>query len=131
MTTARHDPQASPVQRSALQSQESHHCGGQRHNRSTSRHSPACCRGRSRVTCLSLSKLRLSEKTMEDLTHMFVKRRSSANARERRRMQGMNVAFDQLRDVIPSCSGNRKLSKVDTLQMAQSYIKALRDVLES
>ncbi|RUS71150.1 hypothetical protein EGW08_021089 [Elysia chlorotica] len=57
------------------------------------------------------------------------RRRCSANARERRRMQSMNAAFDNLRQVIPSFGGNRKLSKYETLQMAQSYINALEDVL--
>lgn len=66
----------------------------------------------------------------EEVKDVFVKRRVSANARERRRMQSMNVAFDQLRDVIPSFGGNRKLSKYETLQMAQSYIAALEDVLK-
>ncbi|KAH9491869.1 Protein atonal 1 [Bulinus truncatus] len=61
---------------------------------------------------------------------VVVKRRSNANARERRRMQSMNAAFDRLRDVIPSYGGNRKLSKYETLQMAQSYINALEDVLK-
>ncbi|XP_059162098.1 protein atonal-like [Physella acuta] len=61
---------------------------------------------------------------------VVVKRRSSANARERKRMQSMNAAFDRLRDVIPSFGGNRKLSKYETLQMAQSYINALEDVLK-
>ncbi|KAL8604236.1 hypothetical protein ACOMHN_014804 [Nucella lapillus] len=67
--------------------------------------------------------------TVEDLKDVFVKRRVSANARERRRMQSMNVAFDQLREVIPTFGGNRQLSKFETLQMAQSYIAALEDVL--
>ncbi|GFS18598.1 neurogenic differentiation factor 1 [Elysia marginata] len=58
------------------------------------------------------------------------KRRCSANARERRRMQSMNAAFDNLRKVIPSFGGNRKLSKYETLQMAQSYINALEEVLK-
>lgn len=56
--------------------------------------------------------------------------RSSANARERKRMQSMNAAFDRLRGVIPSFGGHRKLSKYETLQMAQSYITALEDVLK-
>ncbi|KAK7501345.1 hypothetical protein BaRGS_00007470 [Batillaria attramentaria] len=68
-------------------------------------------------------------KILEDIKDVFVKRRVSANARERRRMQSMNVAFDQLRGVIPSFGGNRKLSKYETLQMAQSYIAALEDIL--
>lgn len=57
------------------------------------------------------------------------KRRLAANARERRRMHGLNVAFDKLRDVVPSIGEDRKLSKYETLQMAQSYITALSDLL--
>uniref|UniRef100_A0A8C2Y9I3 BHLH domain-containing protein n=1 Tax=Coturnix japonica TaxID=93934 RepID=A0A8C2Y9I3_COTJA len=57
-------------------------------------------------------------------------RRLAANARERRRMHGLNHAFDQLRNVIPSFNNDKKLSKYETLQMAQIYISALhrRDV---
>lgn len=57
------------------------------------------------------------------------KRRLAANARERRRMESLNVAFDQLRDVVPSIGDDQKLSKYETLQMAQSYINALKDLL--
>ncbi|KAH3787673.1 hypothetical protein DPMN_165800 [Dreissena polymorpha] len=57
------------------------------------------------------------------------KRRVAANARERRRMESLNVAFDKLREVIPSFGDNTKLSKYETLQMAQSYIAALKDLL--
>ncbi len=57
------------------------------------------------------------------------KRRLAANARERRRMSSLNVAFDQLRDVVPAFSSDRKLSKYETLQMAQSYINALQELL--
>jgi len=60
----------------------------------------------------------------------FKKRRQAANVRERRRMHSLNVAFDRLRDVIPLMSESRKLSKYDTLQMAQTYITALLDLLE-
>lgn len=66
----------------------------------------------------------------DKLKDVFVKRRVSANARERRRMRSMNVAFDHLRNVIPSFGGNRKLSKFETLQMAQTYIAALEDILQ-
>lgn len=58
------------------------------------------------------------------------KRRLAANARERRRMNGLNEAFDKLRDVVPPMGDEHKLSKFETLQMAQSYIRALRDLLE-
>ncbi|KAJ8954045.1 hypothetical protein NQ318_004346, partial [Aromia moschata] len=58
------------------------------------------------------------------------KRRLAANARERRRMNGLNEAFDRLREVIPSLDAEQKLSKFETLQMAQTYIAALRELLE-
>ncbi|XP_056626057.1 protein atonal homolog 1b [Triplophysa dalaica] len=57
-------------------------------------------------------------------------RRVAANARERRRMHGLNRAFDKLRSVIPSMENEKKLSKYDTLQMAQIYITELSELLE-
>ncbi|KAH7978538.1 hypothetical protein HPB49_005816 [Dermacentor silvarum] len=54
--------------------------------------------------------------------------RTAANVRERRRMHKLNSAFDELRKVVPSVS-DRKLSKYETLQIAQSYILALKDLL--
>ncbi|XP_053676281.1 T-cell acute lymphocytic leukemia protein 1 homolog [Anopheles nili] len=57
------------------------------------------------------------------------KRRLAANARERRRMNSLNDAFDRLRDVVPSLGNDRKLSKFETLQMAQTYIAALNELL--
>lgn len=59
------------------------------------------------------------------------KRRLAANARERRRMNSLNVAFDHLRAVVPGLTNDQKLSKYETLQMAQSYIEALQDILNS
>ena len=56
-------------------------------------------------------------------------RRLVANARERRRMSALNAAFDRLRSVVPLVSSGRRMSKYDTLQMAQSYIGALVDIL--
>lgn len=58
------------------------------------------------------------------------KRRLAANARERRRMDGLNQAFDRLRQFLPSLSDDRQLSKQETLQMAQTYITALYELLE-
>lgn len=58
------------------------------------------------------------------------KRRLAANARERRRMNSLNDAFDRLRDVVPSLGNDRKLSKFETLQMAQTYISALYELLQ-
>ncbi|XP_060880530.1 protein atonal-like [Metopolophium dirhodum] len=57
------------------------------------------------------------------------RRRLAANARERRRMNGLNEAFDRLRGVVPAADDERKLSKYETLQMAQTYIVALHEQL--
>ena len=58
------------------------------------------------------------------------KRRLAANARERKRMNGLNDAFERLREHIPDLGNDRKLSKFETLQMAQTYIHALREILQ-
>ncbi|KAI5102852.1 atonal bHLH transcription factor 1b, partial [Silurus meridionalis] len=57
------------------------------------------------------------------------RRRLAANARERRRMLGLNVAFERLRSVIPRLQSDRRLSKSETLQMAQIYIGTLSEML--
>lgn len=57
------------------------------------------------------------------------RRRMAANARERKRMQGLNTAFDRLRKVVPQWGEDKKLSKYETLQMALSYIMALNRIL--
>lgn len=44
-------------------------------------------------------------------------------------MNGLNEAFDKLRDVVPQ-GDEHKLSKFETLQMAKTYIQALCDLLE-
>lgn len=58
------------------------------------------------------------------------RRRLAANARERRRMNGLNEAFDRLRGVVQAADDGRKLSKFETLQMAQTYIMTLHDLLD-
>ncbi len=65
------------------------------------------------------------------ILHIEKTRRTAANARERRRMNGLNTAFDRLRTVLPSSmfQQQRRFSKYETLQMAQSYIAALQSIL--
>lgn len=58
------------------------------------------------------------------------RRRKAANARERKRMNSLNDAFEKLRDVVPSLGNDRKLSKYETLQMAQTYIQALNELMK-
>ncbi|XP_048407502.2 transcription factor ATOH7-like [Stegostoma tigrinum] len=65
----------------------------------------------------------------KDRLQSCVRRRMAANARERRRMQGLNNAFDRLRKVVPQWGQDKKLSKYETLQMALSYIVALTRIL--
>jgi len=55
-------------------------------------------------------------------------RRLAANARERKRMQNLNQAFDRLRSVLPYAS-DKTFSKFETLQMAQTYINMLQGKL--
>lgn len=56
-------------------------------------------------------------------------KRLIANERERRRMHGLNLAFENLRSVLPSLGSNKQFSKYETLQMAKSYISALKEIL--
>ncbi|XP_065092532.1 basic helix-loop-helix transcription factor scleraxis-like [Ochlerotatus camptorhynchus] len=55
--------------------------------------------------------------------------RSQANARERFRTHSVNSAFSNLRLLIPTEPKNRKLSKIETLRLAKSYISHLIAVL--
>lgn len=59
----------------------------------------------------------------------IVKRRVTANKKERRRTQSINTAFAQLRGCIPNVPSDTKLSKIKTLRLATSYITYLMDVL--
>ena len=58
-------------------------------------------------------------------------RRNMANARERRRMNGLNDAFERLREVVPNVNSEQKMSKIETLLVAQTYIKALAKLMET
>ncbi|CAL8335623.1 unnamed protein product [Merluccius merluccius] len=60
---------------------------------------------------------------------VVVKQRNAANARERDRTQNVNSAFTALRTLIPTEPVDRKLSKIETLRLASSYISHLANVL--
>ncbi|XP_075234772.1 uncharacterized protein LOC142332303 isoform X2 [Lycorma delicatula] len=60
-----------------------------------------------------------------------VKRRNTANKKERRRTQSINNAFADLRECIPNVPADTKLSKIKTLRLATSYIGYLMGVLEN
>jgi hypothetical protein len=57
------------------------------------------------------------------------KQRQIANQRERDRTHSVNSAFLKLRDLIPTEPLDRKLSKIETLRLAGSYINHLYSVL--
>ena len=61
----------------------------------------------------------------------YVHQRQMANLRERKRMQCINEAFEGLRSHIPTLPYERRLSKVDTLRLAISYINFLADLINS
>lgn len=54
------------------------------------------------------------------------RQRQAANARERKRMESLNRAYERLRGTLPNTS--HKLSKHDTLLMALCYISQLRSL---
>jgi musculin (activated B-cell factor-1) len=55
--------------------------------------------------------------------------RNAANARERARMRVLSRAFCRLKTTLPWVPPDTKLSKLDTLRLATSYIAHLRAVL--
>ncbi|KAG2464335.1 TCF15 factor, partial [Polypterus senegalus] len=70
---------------------------------------------------------RISRKACVD--GVLGKPRQAANARERDRTQSVNTAFSALRTLIPTEPVDRKLSKIETLRLASSYIAHLANVL--
>jgi len=56
--------------------------------------------------------------------------RGAANARERTRMRVLSRAFGQLKLTLPWVPPDTKLSKLDTLRLATSYIAHLKRVLQ-
>ncbi|XP_005181584.3 heart- and neural crest derivatives-expressed protein 1 isoform X2 [Musca domestica] len=65
-----------------------------------------------------------------DLEVRVVKKRNTANKKERRRTQSINNAFSCLRDKIPNVPSDTKLSKIKTLKLAILYIRYLVEVLD-
>lgn len=57
------------------------------------------------------------------------RQRNTANARERDRTNSVNMGFTALRTLIPTEPADRKLSKIETLRLASSYISHLENVL--
>lgn len=56
--------------------------------------------------------------------------RHAANIRERRRMYHLNEAFDRLRKRVPTFAYEKKLSRIETLKLAVTYITFMADLLQ-
>ncbi|CAG5120547.1 unnamed protein product, partial [Candidula unifasciata] len=56
--------------------------------------------------------------------------RNAANARERSRMRVLSKAFTRLKTTLPWVPPDTKLSKLDTLRLASSYIAHLKQILD-
>uniref|UniRef100_A0A0N5A246 G_PROTEIN_RECEP_F1_2 domain-containing protein n=1 Tax=Parastrongyloides trichosuri TaxID=131310 RepID=A0A0N5A246_PARTI len=67
----------------------------------------------------------------EECNYRNQARRDAANERERKRMKSLNKGFDELRQKLPAPSYKKKLSKVDTLKQAITYIQHLHKVLQT
>lgn len=66
--------------------------------------------------------------TQNILPDCEAKPRQVANDRERNRTQNLNQALTLLRSLIPTEPKNRKLSKIETLRLATSYISHLNNL---
>ncbi|XP_031153676.1 transcription factor 15 [Sander lucioperca] len=84
------------------------------------------CGSGSRATALRRRKRR---RRSSDGDAGVSKQRQAANARERDRTHSVNTAFTALRTLIPTEPADRKLSKIETLRLASSYISHLANVL--
>lgn len=63
-------------------------------------------------------------------THLSGSQRSAANDRERTRMRVLSKAFVRLKTSLPWVPSDTKLSKLDTLKLATSYISYLSNILD-
>ncbi|KAF2365316.1 Myc-type basic helix-loop-helix (bHLH) domain, partial [Trinorchestia longiramus] len=60
-----------------------------------------------------------------------IAQRRAANIRERRRMFSLNESFDQLRRKVPTFAYEKRLSRIETLRLAITYISFMTELLES
>ena len=56
--------------------------------------------------------------------------RRAANIRERRRMNHLNEAFDELRKRLPAFNYEKRLSRIETLRLAMTYISFMQGLSE-
>ncbi|KAG1681735.1 Protein Fer3 [Nymphon striatum] len=59
-----------------------------------------------------------------------IAQRRAANIRERRRMFNLNEAFDELRKKVPTFAYEKRLSRIETLRLAITYIAFMTEVVQ-
>ncbi|XP_044730649.1 basic helix-loop-helix transcription factor scleraxis [Chrysoperla carnea] len=75
--------------------------------------------------CNTMEEFHENNRSNNDNSNHFKPQRNQANARERDRTHSVNSAFTALRTLIPTEPKDRKLSKIETLRLACSYIAHL------
>lgn len=77
----------------------------------------------------SLNGSQLSSKKTRRRVATMAQRRA-ANIRERRRMFNLNEAFDKLRRKVPTFAYEKRLSRIETLRLAITYISFMVELLD-
>ena len=81
------------------------------------RASPSSATSPSSTSSLTTSSGKPKRRRVQSLTQ-----RKAANIRERRRMFHLNTAFDELRKRLPAFNYEKRLSRIETLRLAMTYI---------
>ncbi|KAG7282237.1 LOW QUALITY PROTEIN: hypothetical protein CRUP_038405, partial [Coryphaenoides rupestris] len=93
------------------------------------RHGRSCCRCGPRFRSGSRSRSLSLSREVRRLRHTAAKSRSARARDDQDRKQELNVAFDDLRRLLPVFPPDRTLSKLEILIHAMGYIFCLNDVL--
>ncbi|XP_046910288.2 transcription factor 15 [Dermatophagoides farinae] len=80
------------------------------------------------ITRTSRRRPEKSSEFRQQQEHQKLYHRMIANERERNRTESVNKAFNRLRRLLPTIPLNRKLSKIEILRLATSYIQHLNNV---
>ncbi|XP_023328450.1 protein Fer3 [Eurytemora carolleeae] len=79
----------------------------------------------------SSSRLALSKAAKKRRRIATAAQRRAANIRERRRMFNLNEAFDRLRTKVPTFAYEKRLSRIETLRLAITYISFMDELLNT
>uniref|UniRef100_A0A0K2U139 Twistrelated protein 2like [Anolis carolinensis] n=1 Tax=Lepeophtheirus salmonis TaxID=72036 RepID=A0A0K2U139_LEPSM len=85
---------------------------------------------RKRISCTDNNNVNPKKGRRKPISHdELLMQRNQANVRERQRTQSLNLAFQNLRQIIPTRPCD-KLSKIQTLKLASCYINFLWQILK-